>query len=236
MMNRPHRRNALTVPAARNLLDRLQQAAEDPACRVVVLTGTEGHFCSGADLRLDARPDLELLHIAGNLVRLMTTMDKPVIARVPGLCVGIGCSLALAADLVVAGESAYFLLSFVDVALMPDGGATAFVPSVIGRARAMGMALVPERIPARQALDWGLIHRAVADEELDITVGSLAQRLADGSAAALAATKRAVNAATLGGLEDALAREAASQHHLIDTPDFAEAMAAFAEKRRPRFS
>lgn len=235
IINRPSRRNALTAELIGRLLGEFRRLATDPTCRVVVLTGADESFCSGADLRLDRKPDLEMLHLATDLITVMTTMPQPIIARVPGPAVGIGVPIAIAADLVVAAESAYFLLSFVDIALMPDGGATALVPAHIGRARAMQLALSPERLPAVTAQAWGLIHRAVPDTELDETVALLAERFSSGAAEALAATKAAVNQATLGGLHDALRREAEGQDRLIGTADFEEALNAFAAKRPPRF-
>lgn len=233
-INRPARRNAVTFQTVRDLLDAARTASQDPACRVLVLAGFDGAFCSGADLTAGT-PDLRLLEAAAELVSLLPRLPQPVIAAVPGLCVGIGVSFALAADLVVATESAYFLLSFTDIALMPDGGATAFVPASVGRARAMSMALAPERLPAQRAHEWGLIHRVVPDHELTTAVTRLAWRLAGGSREALAATKQAVNSATLGGLPAALDREAIGQGRLVVGADFAEARAAFAAKRRPIF-
>ncbi len=162
-------------------------------------------------------------------------LDKPVVAAVNGVAAGVGCSIALAADLVVAAESATFLLAFARVGLMPDGGSSATVAASIGRARAMRMGLLAEPLTASEALDAGLVTHVVPDEEFQAEVERMVRRLASGPPLALAATKRAVNAATLGGLEAALERERTGQTILLGTQDAAEGIRAFAEGRRPRF-
>ena len=163
-------------------------------------------------------------------------MPQPTIAAVNGPAAGVGCSLALACDLVMAAESAYFLLAFTNVGLMPDGGATALVPASLGRSRALQLALVPERLPAARAHEWGLVHRVVPDERPGGS-GLRAHRPSGGrSAARYAATKRAINDVTLVGLENALAAELAGQSELLGTADFREAVAAFGEKRPPSFT
>ncbi|HEX2806503.1 MAG TPA: enoyl-CoA hydratase-related protein [Kineosporiaceae bacterium] len=258
-LNRPERLNAVTADVLDDLGDLLEEAGEDDGLRVVVLTGAGRAFSSGADLGADLGPalgaDLELgpgpgsgpaeagrprgvrsLLAANRVVRSLRSMPQPVVAAVNGPAVGVGCSLALGCDLVVAAESAYFLLSFTSIALMPDGGATALVPAAIGRARAMEMALVPERIPAAVAHDWGMIYRVVPDGELAATVTRLVDRLAAGAPRALAATKLAVNAAALDGLDAALQTELEGQSRLLATADFAEAAGAFGERRPPVFT
>ncbi len=243
-LNRPDRLNAVTTDGLDDLADLLEEAGSDDSVRVVVLTGAGRAFSSGADLgagtlQEQLAPDVpgtETILAANRVVRALRAMPQPVIASVNGPAVGVGCSLALACDLVVAAESSYFLLSFVSIALMPDGGATALVPANVGRARAMEMALVPERLLAETALAWGLIYRMVPDEDLPGTVLALAERLAGGAPRALAATKRAVNDVTLANLEPALDAELAGQSDLLRRPDFREAVIAFAERRPPRFS
>jgi enoyl-CoA hydratase len=241
-LNRPQVLNAVTAGVLADLGDLVEEAGDDPEVRVIVITGTGRAFSSGADLgggrkvSTDEPPSADTLHAANRLARLLRTVPKPVIAAVNGPAAGVGCSIALACDLVVASESAYFLLAFVNIGLMPDGGATALVPANVGRARAMEMALLGDRIPAPTALAWGLIHRAVPADELAATVEALAAKLAAGAPRALAASKRAVNEATLGQLDPALERELEGQTVLLSTPDFVEALAAFGEKRAPRFT
>jgi enoyl-CoA hydratase len=238
-INRPELLNAVTAQMLEDLAELVEEAGSDDTVRVVVITGTGRAFSSGADLRaadLSEPPGPQTLTAANRLALALRAVPKPVVAAVNGPAAGVGCSIALACDLVVAADTAYFLLAFTDIALMPDGGATALVPASIGRARTMGMALVPERLPAEQAQAWGLIHRAVPAAELDAAVEALVARLAAGPAKALAATKQAINAATLTQLEPALQRELEGQLRLLGTVDFAEGVAAFAARRKPRYS
>ena len=242
--NRPDRLNAVTTDGLDDLADLLEEAGSDDSVRVVVVTGAGRAFSSGADLgagtlREEPTPDApgtETILAANRVVRALRAMPQPVIAAVNGPAVGVGCSIALGCDLVVAAESSYFLLSFVSIALMPDGGATALVPANVGRARAMEMSLVPERLTAATALKWGLIYRVVPGEELAATVAALTERLAAGAPLAIAATKRAVNDVTLASLENALEAELVGQADLLARPDFREAVAAFGERRPPRFT
>lgn len=169
------------------------------------------------------------------MVRAVPTLGKPVLAAVHGSAAGVSAGLALACDVVVAAESASFLLPFTRIGLMPDGGTTATVAASIGRARAMRMGLLAEPLTGREAYDAGLISHLVADADLDTAVAEIAARLAAGPPLALAATKRAVNAATMAGFEDALEREARGQVLLAGTSDLSEGIGAFLEKRQPRF-
>jgi enoyl-CoA hydratase len=241
-LNRPHVLNAVTATVLADLGDLVEEAGADPDVRVVVLTGTGRAFSSGADLgggpgaASDEPPGRETLYAANRLARALRALPKPVVAAVNGPAAGVGCSIALACDLVVASETAYFLLAFVNIGLMPDGGATALVPANVGRARAMEMALLGERIPAATAVDWGLIHTVVPAAELTAAVEALTTKLATGAPRALAASKQAVNEATLGQLDPALERELEGQGLLLSSPDFVEAVAAFGEKRTPRFT
>ncbi|HEY6796126.1 MAG TPA: enoyl-CoA hydratase [Kineosporiaceae bacterium] len=238
-LNRPERLNALTAPVLADLADLLAEAAEDPGVRAVVLSGAGRAFSSGADLAAGPEsgepPDASSVLAANRVIRSLASMPQPVVAAVDGPAAGLGCSIALGCDLVVAADTAYFLLAFVNIGLMPDGGATALVPAAIGRARAMEMALVPERIPAAQAREWGLIYRVVPAADLAGTVEALLARLVAGPPLALAATKRAVNATALEGLEPALQRELDGQGALLRSADFAEGVAAFGAKRTPLF-
>ena len=240
---RPERLNAVTADGLDDLADLLEEAGEDPDVRVVVLSGEGRAFSSGADLRGDvseepsaARPGVATLLAANRVVRVLREMPQPTIAAVNGPAAGVGCSLALACDLVVAAESAYFLLAFTNVGLMPDGGATALVPASLGRSRALQLALVPERLPAARAHEWGLVQRVVPDGDLAEAVADLTDRLVAGAPLALAATKRAINGVTLAGLDEALTAELVGQSELLGSADFREAVAAFADKRLPSFT
>lgn len=243
-LNRPDRLNAVTADGLDDLADLLEETAQDADIRVVVLTGAGRGFCSGADLGTgelaEELPEdatgTETILAANRCARALRAMPQPTVAAVNGPAVGVGCSLALACDLAVAAESAYFLLSFTSIGLMPDGGATVLVPAAVGRSRAMEMALVPERLPAARAREWGLIYRVVPDAELAEAVAEVSARLAAGARHALAATKRAVNDVTLPGLEDGLAAELAGQARLLRAADFREAVVAFGERRPPRFT
>jgi enoyl-CoA hydratase len=238
--SRPDSLNALTTGMLAEAAEAVEASGKDPAVRAVVITGAGRAFSSGADLspggELADGPDTGTIDAANRLIRALRQIRKPVLAAVNGPAVGVGCSLALAADFTIARESAYFLLAFANVGLMPDGGATAFLPALIGLARATRMAMLAERIPAPVAVEWGLIAQAVPNENFDSEVDNLATRLAQGPTMAYAHTKRAFNATALAGLEQALAIEREGQSSLFGTSDFAEGAAAFRGKRRPDFS
>jgi enoyl-CoA hydratase len=236
--NRPDRLNALTGAMADALAAAVESATAREDVRVLVLSGAGPAFCAGADISgADAHEhfDVSALDRANRIVRAITSCPKPVVAAVNGVAAGVGCSAALAADLVVAGSSASFLLAFARIGLMPDGGASATVAAAVGRARAMRMALLGEPLPAAEAYAAGLVSHLVPDDELAAYVSSLAARLAAGPPLALAATKKAVNAATLPHLDAALERERTGQAVLLRTADAAEGMRAFSERRRPVF-
>jgi 2-(1,2-epoxy-1,2-dihydrophenyl)acetyl-CoA isomerase len=163
-------------------------------------------------------------------------LPKPVVAAVNGPAVGIGCSLALACDLIMAAESAFLGLAFVNIGLMPDGGSTALVPPAIGKARAFQMALLGERVPAPRALEWGLVNWVHPDDRLMDEAGALVERLAAGPTRSYAGSKRALNQFIYGDLDAQLDLEAELQHELGRSDDFLEGTAAFVEKREPRFS
>jgi len=236
--DRPERLNAFTGEMADRVAEEIEEAAARDEVRVVVMRGAGGAFSAGADLSgADAHEnfDVSALDRANRIVRAVTTLPKPCVAAVNGVAAGVGCSTALACDLVVAAESASFLLAFARIGLMPDGGASATVAASIGRARAMRMALLGEAMPAKEAYDAGLVSHLAADAESDEIVAKLVRRLAAGPPLAYAATKKAVNAATLDRLEEALERERSGQTVLLRTADAAEGMRAFSEKRRPAF-
>ena len=237
-LNRPHVFNALSAEMADELAALIEDATAREDVRVVVLTGTGAAFSTGADIsgaNAHEHFDVSALDRANRIIRAITTLDKPVVAAVNGIAAGVGCSAALAADIIVAAESASFLLAFARIGLMPDGGATTTVAASVGRARAMRMALLAEPLTAREAYDAGLVTHLAGDEEFTATVDKIVSRLAAGPPLAYAASKRAVNAATLARLDDALERERTGQTILLGTADAAEGMRAFGEKRRPAF-
>jgi enoyl-CoA hydratase len=228
----------MTAALGDRLAEELEGASARDDVRVVLLSGAGNAFSSGAELT-GADPhqafDVTSLDRANRIVRAIVALDKPCVAAVRGVAAGVGCSAALACDLVVASESASFVLAFSRIGLMPDGGATATVAASVGRARAMRLALLGEALPAEDAYAYGLLSHLVADADLDATVEAILTRLAAGPSLAYTATKRAVNAATLGALQDALERERTGQTLLLRTQDAAEGMRAFVEKRPPRF-
>jgi len=236
-MNRPERLNALTAAMSDRVAAELEGAATRDDVRVVLVAGAGGAFCSGADLSgADAHQNFDVTSLdrANRIIRAVTGLDKPVVAAVDGVAAGVGCSTALACDLVVASPRASFLLAFARIGLMPDGGATATVAASVGRARAMRMALLGEALDAQEAYDAGLVSHLAADD-FEGTVEGLVALLAAGPPLSYAATKKAVNAATLGHLHDALERERTGQTILLRTADVAEGMRAFGEKRLPAF-
>jgi enoyl-CoA hydratase len=236
--NRPEVFNAFSGELSVALAERLEDAASNDAVRVVVVTGSGPAFSAGADISGEdahERFDVRALDAANRIIRAVTACPKPVVAAVNGVAAGVGCSTALAADLVVAAESASFLLAFARIGLMPDGGTSATVAAAIGRARAMRMALLAEPLSAREAYDAGLVSHVATDEEFPALVDTVVRRLTRGAPLAQAATKKAVNAATLGQLEGALERERTGQTMLLRTADAAEGMRAFNEQRRPEF-
>jgi 2-(1,2-epoxy-1,2-dihydrophenyl)acetyl-CoA isomerase len=243
-LNRPDSLNAWTPALGVELRTIIERDASDESVRAVLVTGAGRGFSSGADLKTgfdtaeDGMPDVykELHDIYHPAIAGLRRLQKPVVAAVNGPAVGIGCSLALACDLIMAAESAFFGLAFVNIGLMPDGGSTAFVPPAVGRARAFQMAMLGERIPAAQALEWGLVNWVHPDERLMAEAEQLVKKLAAGPTRSYAASKRALNQFIYGDLDSQLDLEAELQHALGRTRDFAEGTAAFIEKRAPAFT
>ena len=238
-LNSPEKLNAVDS----ELLDAAAEAIENPPAgsRVIVVRGAGRAFSSGADLTIAASlsADEGALTIDGanRMVGAMVNSPLPVVSVVQGPCAGVGVPMALAADLVIASSNAFFQVPFSRIGLMPDGGSTAILAASVGRAVAMRMALLGERVTADQALSMGLIAKVVPLEELDAAVDEIASKLATGPAAALQKTKHAINQATLDAtLEPAFALERVGQLSLLAAPDFAEGATAFLEQRAAQFS
>jgi 2-(1,2-epoxy-1,2-dihydrophenyl)acetyl-CoA isomerase len=246
VLNRPERMNAWSNAMSRDLLAVLRDVAGDDGVRAVMLTGAGRAFCSGADLKegaQNATADGGGLDTDGILTRwyhpIVTTireMPKPVISAVNGPAAGAGLSLALAADLVVARQSAYFLLAFVNIGLVPDGGGSLFVPARIGFARAAEMAMLGEPVPAPRAADIGLINASWPDEDFEKNAEALLLRLSNGPTRSYAGTKRELNHWVYSRMAEHLALEASIQGELARSKDFSEGIAAFLEKRPTHFT
>jgi 2-(1,2-epoxy-1,2-dihydrophenyl)acetyl-CoA isomerase len=244
-LNRPDTMNAWNTQFGDDLLAAVTRAAEDDTARVVVITGAGRGFSSGADLKQgfdsttpEGHPDVKtrLTETYHPIMETIRRMPKPVIAAVNGPAVGIGCSLALCSDLIIAAESAYFLLAFVNIGLVPDGGSSVYIPARVGFTRAAEMALLGERIGAEQAERWNLINRVVPDAGFREAVEELVGRFAQGPTRSFAGTKRQLNRWVFEGMEDQLALEADIQQEMAGSKDFVEGVTAFVQKRRPRFA
>jgi 2-(1,2-epoxy-1,2-dihydrophenyl)acetyl-CoA isomerase len=242
-LNRPDALNAWDKQLGSELLAAVQEAADDDAVRAVVITGAGRAFSSGADLRAGFDPTPEGHPDVGSVLReryhpiitAVRRMPKPVLAAVNGPAVGIGCSLALCCDLIVARESAYFLLAFVNIGLVPDGGSSLLLPERIGLARAAEMAMLGERVSARRALEWGLVNSVTSDDGFDAAVDELAGRLAAGPTRAYAGVKTQLNEWLFGRMEAQLELEASIQERAAASGDFREGVQAFLEKRPAAF-
>jgi 2-(1,2-epoxy-1,2-dihydrophenyl)acetyl-CoA isomerase len=245
-LNRPAALNAWNAQFGADLLAALRSAAADEAVRAIVLTGAGRAFSSGADLKdvsggettPDGRPNVykTLTERYHPIMRAIRDVPKPVLASVNGPAVGIGCSLALCCDLIVACESAYFLMAFVNIGLAPDGGSSLFLPTRVGMARASELSMLGERLPAKQALEWGLINRVVADAQLQAETAALAERLAGGPTRSYAGTKRQLNNWLYSRMDEQLELEAQIQQEMAGSDDFLEGAMAFVEKRPTRFA
>jgi 2-(1,2-epoxy-1,2-dihydrophenyl)acetyl-CoA isomerase len=242
-LNRPDVMNAWDKQFGLDLLAAVEEAASDDEVRAVVITGAGRAFSSGADLRAgfdptpEGHPDVQtVLHERYHPIIVgIRRMPKPVLAAVNGPAVGIGCSLALASDLVLMRESAYFLLAFVNIGLVPDGGSSLFVPTRIGMARATEMAMLGERIAAPQALEWGLINRVFSDDEFASSSEQLLDRLAAGPTRSYAGTKRQLNNWLYTRMDEQLELEADIQQEMAGSGDFLEGVTAFVQKRQAAF-
>jgi 2-(1,2-epoxy-1,2-dihydrophenyl)acetyl-CoA isomerase len=244
---RPETLNAWNRQFGVDLLEAVRAVAEDGAVRAVIVRGAGRGFSSGADLKdmsghedrtPEGHPDVRttLNERYHPILTGIRRMPKPVVAAVRGPAVGIGCSLALCCDLIVADETAYFMLGFVNIGLVPDGGSSLLVPTRTGMARATEMAMLGDRIPAHQALEWGLINRVHPAESFDEEVDALAGRLAAGPTRSYAGSKRQLNAWLYARMDEQLELEADIQQEMAASGDFVEGVTAYLEKRPARFS
>jgi 2-(1,2-epoxy-1,2-dihydrophenyl)acetyl-CoA isomerase len=243
-LNRPERLNSFNTQMHEEVRKALGEIKEDASCRVLILTGAGRGFCAGQDLGDravspgTAAPDLgeSIDRYYKPLVLALRALPMPVIGAVNGVAAGAGANLALACDLVIATRSASFIQSFSKVALVPDSGGTWFLPRLVGQARAIGLAFLGDKLGADEAADWGLIWRCVADEEFAGEVEKLAQRLALAPTRALARAKQALYTSGERDLAQQLDVERDYQRELGRSSDYAEGVAAFLEKRTPRFA
>ena len=235
-LNRPDRLNSFTAAMHGELRDALDTAAK--SARVIVITGAGRGFCAGQDLNdravaPDQAVDLgETVETSWNpLVRRLASLPQPVIARVNGVAAGAGANIALACDLVVAGRSAKFIQSFANLGLIPDSGGSWHLPRLVGQARALGLALTAEPLPAEKAAEWGLIWKCVEDDALDAQVDELASRLASLPPLGLAAIKQLIRSSDERTLDQELDLQRDEMRRLGFTEDYREGVAAFLEKR-----
>ena len=239
-LNRPDRLNSFTVQMHEELRDALAKLGDS---RVVVLTGAGRGFCAGQDLNDRAVAPGQAIDLGETveqcwnpLVRTLTSLPQPVIARVNGVAAGAGANIALACDIVVAARSAKFIQSFSAIGLIPDSGGTWALPRLLGQARALGLALTGEPLPAEKAEQWGMIWKAVDDEALDAEVDALARRLAALPPLGLVAIKEMIRSSWGHTLDEELGLQRDAMRRLGFTDDYREGVAAFLEKREPKFT
>lgn len=241
-LNRPDSLNSLNEAMLDGIADALEKAGDDPAVKVIRLGGAGRGFSSGAGISEEDQAKKSeaglnsVLDAANRAVRAIVAVPKPVVAVVQGPAAGVGASLALACDVVLASEQAFFMLAFTKIGLMPDGGASALFAAAVGRIRAMRMVLLAERVSAAEAFDWGLVTALYPAETFDAEVDKVLATLKSGPAVALRKTKQAINAATLTELEGALGRETEGQLALLASHDFREGIKAFQERRAASFT
>ena len=238
-LNRPDRLNSFTVQMHDEVRDALANLGD---ARVVVLTGAGRGFCAGQDLNDRAVAPGEAVDLGETveaqwnpLIRTLTSLPQPVIARVNGVAAGAGANIALACDIAIAAKSARFIQSFSSIGLIPDSGGTWALPRLVGQARALGLALTGEPLAAERAAEWGLIWKAVEDDALDAEVEGVAARLASLPPLGLAAIKEMIRASWQYSLDEELDRQAGAMRRLGFTEDYREGVAAFLEKRQPKF-
>jgi 2-(1,2-epoxy-1,2-dihydrophenyl)acetyl-CoA isomerase len=242
LLDRADSLNAWNEQVGLDLRDAIQSVASDDAVRAVMITGAGRAFSSGADLKEDRSgeegvPDLSkrLKQLYHPIILGIREMPKPVIASVNGPAVGIGCSMALACDLVLAAESSYFLLAFVNIGLVPDGGVTAVLPARAGFARTAEMGMLGEKIGADRALEWGIVNRVCPDDGLAAESEELLAKLAAGPTRSYANFKKLLNKRMYAGIAEQLEAEADAQREQGETEDFVEGVMAFIQKRPAEF-
>ena len=241
-LNRPDKLNAFNDLMISETLDAFKSAGRDDAVRCVVITGAGRGFSSGQDLG-DFQTRGESLSIGEHLrhgyhrlIRQMTALEKPIIGAINGVAAGAGCGVALATDIRIASDTASFMLAFSRIGLIPDSGTNWFLPRLVGYPRAYEMAIIADRVPAAQAMEWGLVNRVVPADQLPEITAAWARRLADGPTLAFGLTKRAMNRSWEMNLDEALAYEAHLQEVAGRSQDNREGIAAFLEKREARFT
>jgi 2-(1,2-epoxy-1,2-dihydrophenyl)acetyl-CoA isomerase len=239
-LNRPDRLNSFTAHMHEELRDALTNLGE---ARVVILTGAGRGFCAGQDLNDRAVDPGEVVDLGmtvetcwNPLIRTLAGLPQPVIARVNGVAAGAGANVALACDIVVAAKSAKFIQSFSAIGLIPDSGGTWVLPRLVGQARALGLALTGDPLPADKAEEWGLIWKAADDEALDSEVDAIAEKLATLPPLGLAEIKKMIRASWAHTLDQELIHQRDAMRHLGFTEDYREGVAAFLEKRQPTFT
>ena len=243
-LNRPDRLNSFTAAMHGELRAALERVQADASVRVLLLTGAGRGFCAGQDLGDRAvapgEAPVDLGHSIETyyrpLVLTLRTLPMPVVCAVNGVAAGAGANLALACDIVVAARSAAFIQAFCKIGLVPDSGGTYFLPRLVGPARAMGLAMLGDKLTAEQAAQWGLIWKVVDDAELGAAVDALLAQLAQAPTRGLAAIKRALHASQTNALPAQLDLERDLQRELGNSDDYREGVAAFLEKRAPRFT
>jgi 2-(1,2-epoxy-1,2-dihydrophenyl)acetyl-CoA isomerase len=243
--NRPDKLNSFTVAMHLEVQHALDAAAADPQVRALVVTGAGRGFCAGQDLgdravsgEGGARPDLgeSIEKYYAPLVRRLRAMPKPVVCAVNGVAAGAGANIALACDIVIAAQTASFVQPFCKLGLVPDAGGTWSLPHLVGRARALGLALLGDALSAQQAADWGLIWKCVPATDFEAEVDAVARKLAAGPTLGLVRTKQAIDAAATATLGQQLDLERDAQRELGYSQDYAEGVSAFTEKRAPKFT
>ena len=244
-LNRPERLNAATDTLLQELESAWKQAVRDDSARAIILTGAGRGFCAGQDLASVQEREhtgtgvsygAHLRHTWNRVIYRMTSLPKPIICAVNGVAAGAGMSLVLASDLRIASENANFLQAFVNIGLIPDSGSTWTLPRIIGPTRAMEMMLTGRKVPAQEALEWGMINQVVPADQLMEEARALAESLAAAPTRAIGLIKRAVDAAATRSLAEALEVEADLQEIAGRTADHKEGVAAFLEKRKATFT
>ena len=240
-LNRPERLNAFNEEMSRTLLQALEEAADDPACRALLLTGEGRGFCAGQDLNdrqsgasIDLGSTVEQFY--NPLVRRLRSLPKPIVCAVNGVAAGAGANIALACDIVLAARSAKFVQAFARIGLVPDSGGTYFLPRLVGEARARALAMTAEPLAAATAAEWGLIWKVLDDDVLLAEAEALTSHLATQPTQGLALTKQAFAASAANTLDEQLDLERDLQRAAGQTPDYAEGVRAFFDKKQPHFT